>query len=196
MEKKLDVVAIIKNGIELGMKNLVPILVNSLLWILTIWIPYLNIGTTIGLAIGIVSKVSRGETISMTEIFDPKYRKYMGEFFLTGGLVMVGVSFGYMLFIIPGIVISIAWSFATLLAVDKGKNPAEAITKSNEVTYGNKAKMFLAYLVLAIAACVLCAIFTMIPAIGGILVLAVSVVVVFVVIGMQAYCYKELCAAA
>ena len=71
MEKKLEVVAIIKNGIELGMKNLVPILVNALLWVLTIWIPYINIGTTIGLAIGIVSKVSRGETISMTEIFDP-----------------------------------------------------------------------------------------------------------------------------
>ena len=196
MEKKLDVVAIIKNGIELGMKNLVPILVNALLWVLTIWIPYLNIGTTIGLAIGIVSKVSRGETISMTEIFDPKYRKYMGEFFLTGGLVMVGVSFGYMMFLIPGIVISIAWSFATLLAVDKGKNPTEAITKSNEVTYGNKGRMFLSYLVLIVAVVVLCAIFSMIPAIGFILVLAVYVAMIFVMIGMQAYCYKELCGAA
>ena len=36
MEKKLDVIAIVKNGIELGMKNLVPILVNALLWVLTI----------------------------------------------------------------------------------------------------------------------------------------------------------------
>ncbi len=195
MEKKLDVVAIIKNGIELGMKNLVPILVNALLWILTIWIPYINIGTTIGLAIGIVSKVSRGETISMTEIFDPKYRKYMGEFFLTGGLVMVGVSFGYVLFVIPGIIISIAWCFATLLAVDKGKNPTEAITMSNEVTYGNKGRMFLAYLVLTVVAAVLSAILVNIPVLGAILVLAIYVVVLFAAIGMQAYCYKELCGA-
>lgn len=196
MEKKLDVIAIVKNGIELGMKNLVPILVNALLWVLTIWIPYINIGTTIGLAIGIVSKVSRGETISMTEIFDPKYRKYMGEFFLTGGLVMVGVGFGYAMFIIPGIVISIAWGFATLLAVDKGKNPTDAITTSNEVTYGNKGRMFLAFLVLFVAAGILCAIFGMIPVLGGLLVLAVSVIVIFAAIGMQAYCYKELCGAA
>ncbi len=196
MEKKLEVIAIVKNGIELGMKNLVPILVNALLWVLTIWIPYINIGTTIGLAIGIVSKVSRGETISMTEIFDPKYRKYMGEFFLTGGLVMVGVGFGYALFIIPGLVISIAWCFATLLAVDKGKNPTDAITTSNEVTYGNKGTMFLAYLVLVVAVCILSAIFNFIPVIGGLLVLAVSGATIFVAIGMQADCYKELCGAA
>ncbi len=193
MEKKLDAIAVIKNGVEIGLKNMVPILVNVLLWVLTIWIPYLNIGTTIGLAVGIVAKASRGEAISMTEIFDPKYRKYMGEFFLTGGLVMMGTMFGYMLFIIPGIVISIAWMFATILAVDKGKNPTDAIMTSNNVTYGNKGRMFLAFLVLTIVYIVAVAIFSRIPVIGPILVLAAVIVVMFASVGMQAYCYKELC---
>lgn len=194
MEKKLEVVAIVKNGIGIGMTNLVPILVNVLLWILTCWIPYLNIGTTIGLAVGIVSKASKGEPIGMTEIFDPKYRKFMGEFFLTEGLVAVGAGIGCALFFIPGIVISIAWSFAPLLAVDKGKNPTESLTLSNNATYGNKGSMFLSYLALSVAASILCAIFAMIPVIGFLLVLAVVVLSMFTSIGIYAYCYKELCA--
>ena len=176
------------------MKNLVPILVNAVLWVLTIWIPYLNIGTTIGMMVGIVSKASKGETISMTEIFDPRYRKYMGEFFLTYGLVLMGVSAGMIFFFIPGIVIALAWSLALLLAVDKGINPVEAISKSNNATYGSKATIFLARLVLGVLIMILAAIFTRIPAIGPILCLALFVCAIFVGVGMQAYVYKTLTA--
>ena len=192
MEKKLTVADMLKEGVGIGMKNMVPILVNALLWILTIWIPYLNIGTTIGMMIGIVSKASKGETISMTEIFNPQYRKYMGEFFLTYGLVMMGVSAGMLFFIIPGVVIAMAWSLALLLAVDKGINPVEAISKSNNATYGYKATMFLAQFVLGAVIMILAAIFTRIPAIGPLLVLALMVCAIFVGIGMQAYVYKAL----
>jgi len=138
--KKLDIIATIKDGISIGMSNMVPIFVNVLLWALTCWIPYLNVGTTIGLWVGIVSKASRGEAIPMTEIFDSKYRKYMGEYFITSGLVGIGVFAGFLFVIIPGIVICIAWSLAQLLVIDKGKNPSEAIILSNEYTYGNKGK--------------------------------------------------------
>lgn len=194
MEKKLAVGAIIKDGLDIGLKNAVPILVNTLLWILTIWIPYLNIGTTIGMIVGIVSKASKGETISMTEIFNPAYRKYMGEFFLTSGLVSMGVFAGLIFFIIPGCVIAIAWSLALLLAVDKAKNPMEAISLSNKVTYGNKLTIFLAQLILMVVSGVLGMIFLKIPAIGWLLYLAVILLTVFVGIGMQAYIYKTLCA--
>ena len=108
MEKKLTVAAILKEGVGIGMKNVGPILVNALLWVLTVWIPYLNVGTTIGLVVGIVAKASKGEAISMNEIFDPKYRKYMGEFFLTYGLDVMGVTAGMMLFCLPGIVICLS----------------------------------------------------------------------------------------
>ncbi len=192
MEKKLTVAAILKEGIGIGMKNLVPILVNAVLWILTIWIPYLNIGTTIGMMIGIVSKASKGEAISMTEIFNPRYRKYMGEFFLTYGLVMMGVSAGMLFFLIPGFVIALAWSLALLLAVDKGLNPVEAISKSNNATYGSKATIWAANLVLGVVVMILSAIFTRIPGIGPLLVLALVVCAVFVGVGMQAYVYKTL----
>ena len=140
--KKLDIAATLKDGIEIGIKNIGPILVNVLLWVLTVWVPYLNVGTTIGLSVGIVSKAGRGEAISFTEIFDPKYRKYMGEFFLTIGLIALGVGIGIAFIIVPGIVIGLAWSLALLLVIDKGKRPVDSLALSNSLTYGNKWRMF------------------------------------------------------
>ena len=194
MDKKLAMGTIIKDGLDIGLKNAVPILVNVLLFVLTVWIPYLNIGTIIGLIVGIPAKASRGEAISMTEIFDPKYRKSKSEFFLTYGLVSVGVFAGCVFFLIPGCIIGIAWSLALLLAVDKGKASLEAISISNKVTYGNKGAIFLAELVLFVVAGILGAVFMMIPFVGWLLYLAVVIFTMFVSIGMQAYIYKTLCA--
>lgn len=132
----LTVGGIFTNSIKRGLQNLLPILVNTVLWILTLWIPYLNVGTSIGMMAGVVAKMSRGETISMTEIFNPVYRKRMGEFFLVVGLMFMGILSGFMFFIIPGYVIGIAWMLAPLFVVDKELNPLEAINKSNTVTYG------------------------------------------------------------
>lgn len=51
---------------------------------------------------------------------------------------------------VPGIVLSLAWTLGTLIAVDQGENPLTALVRSNEVTYGKKWTIFLAYLVLGI----------------------------------------------
>jgi len=199
--KKLEVIGTIREGIEIGVKNIGPILVNLILWALTCWIPYLNVGTTIGLFVGIVSKASRGEAIPFTEIFDPKYRRYMGEYFLTCGLVGLGVGIGLVFFIIPGYVIALAWYFAPILAIDKGKNPTEAISLSNSITYGNKWRifgiMFLVCLVLSIAVSILTGIGAATGSSGVIGFMALLSVIVclfgiFVCIGLQASIYKQL----
>jgi hypothetical protein len=201
MADKLAVVDTIKEGIGIGTRNIGPILVNVLLWIVTIWIPYINVGTTIGLTAGIVSKASRGEMIPMTEIFDSKYRKYMGEFFLASGLIGVGIGIGTIFAVIPGIVISLAWSLAILLVVDKGKNPTEAITMSNNCTYGYKAKMFGIYVLIYLLFFIILSIIfgigsasnndgvTFITSFIGILIMVFAV---FVCIGVQASIYKQL----
>ena len=201
--KKLAVIGTIKDGIAIGIKNIGPILVNILLWVLTVWIPYLNVGTTIGLAVGIVAKASRGEVILKTEIFNPKYRKYMGEFFLVSGLISIGVSIGTIFFIIPGIVICIAWILAILLVVDKGKNPTEALTLSNNYTYGNKWRIFwiysIVYLVFFIAVSILGGIgYAIAEDSDGLsfLISFIALVLVlftaFISIGLQASIYKQL----
>jgi len=194
MEKKLRVGDIIKNGIELGLKNIGPVLVNLILWILTCWIPYLNIGTTIGLTVGVIAKMAKDEPLSMTEIFNPEYRKYMGEFFLVNGLSGMGVAFGFILLLIPGFVISIAWKYASLLVVDKGKNPTEALSFSNKATYGNKATLFLAHLVFFIIISIpLGILIELNKSIGFLLAAIVGILGVFALLGIEAYCYRELC---
>jgi len=190
--KKLDIIATVKEGVSIGIASMVPIFVNVLLWLLTFWIPYLNVGTTIGLWVGIVSKASRGEAIPMTEIFDPKYRKYMGEYFLTSGLVGIGIGAGIVFFIIPGFVIGIAWSLAQLLVIDKGKNPSEAITLSNNCTYGNKGRIFCVYFLVFFACGIAGGILGLIPILGKILAFAVSILSMFALIGLKASIYRQL----
>ena len=183
-DKKLDIIVTVKEGFTIGITSMIPIFVNILLWVLTIWIPYLNVGTTIGLWVGIVSKASRGEAIPMTEIFDPNYRKHMGEYFLTSGLVGIGVG--------AGIVISIAWSLAILLVIDKEKNPSEAITLSNNCTYGNKGRIFCVYLLVFLASGIAGYILGLIPVLGKILAFAVFIITMFALIGLQASIYRQL----
>ncbi|MDR0323354.1 MAG: hypothetical protein LBI12_02770 [Treponema sp.] len=189
---KLGVIETIKDGFFIGVKNIGPILVNVILFIATCWIPYLNVGTVIGLSTGVITKASRGEPIPMTEIFDPKYRKFMGEFFLTAGLMSVGISVGMVLFVIPGFVIALAWSLALLLVVDKGKNPTEAISLSNNLTYGNKWRMFAVIFLPMLVFCIIIAILVNIPVVGWLFVVILYLFMIFVMIGIEASIYKKL----
>jgi uncharacterized membrane protein len=192
--EKFSVDGTIREGFSIGIKNVGSIIVNAILYILTIWIPYLNAGTTIGMTTGIISKASKGEAIPMTEIFDPKYRKYMGEYFLTTGLIGMGTSVGFLFFIIPGIVISLAWSLSLLLVVDKGKNPTEAISISNNCTYGYKWKMVGIYALVTVLFAVVIGLFYLIPGAGIVLILAASVFASVLYVGIQASIYKQLTA--
>jgi hypothetical protein len=120
----------------------------------------------------------------------------MGEYFLVCGLVALGITIGFVFFIIPGIVIGISWCFAVLITVDKGKNPSEAITLSNNATYGNKRWMFCIYLLICLAYTVIYVILTSIlwrvPALLFILSLAASIFLMVIAIGLQASLYKQL----
>ena len=40
MEEKLQFVPSLKDAFAIGMKNLVPIVLSVLLWLVTVWIPY------------------------------------------------------------------------------------------------------------------------------------------------------------
>ncbi len=150
MTQKIEVGEVVSNAFGKGIANILPLFVNALLWGLTIWIPYLNVGTTIGLMTGVLGKLASGEPLSMTEVFNPDYRKYMGQYFLVSIFVGMGTFMGYAFLIIPGIVISISWMFAPILVVNKGLQPLDAIQKSNEATYGNRMQIFLAQIVIGV----------------------------------------------
>ena len=139
--KKITVTGVLSEGIGLGIKNAVSMLGATVLWLLTIWIPYLNVGTTIAMNT-IPIELSKGKVISPLFIFDGKYRKYMGEYFTLIGLMYLAIIPALFFMIIPGIIISIGWSLAIYILLDKGVAPGEAMIRSNKATYGYKWTIF------------------------------------------------------
>ncbi|MBQ3203811.1 MAG: hypothetical protein IJB39_02390 [Alistipes sp.] len=140
--KKIELIPVISEGIQIGLKNFASIFVAVLLWLITIWVPYINVGTTIAI-LSLPVALSKGEGIlSPLFIFESKYRRYMGEFFTLIGLMWLSIFPALMFGIVPGIIIGIGWSLAIYILIDKGVAPGEALVQSNKATYGYKWTIF------------------------------------------------------
>ncbi|MCL1921000.1 MAG: zinc-ribbon domain-containing protein [Kiritimatiellaeota bacterium] len=172
---RLNFSDVMKAGFDTGVKNLFPLLGAWFLWVLTIWIPYINIGTTIAI-VNIPIELAKGKTFSPTSIFDKKYRQYMGEFFLVLGLKWMALQPAFALCVFPGIILMLAWSQAVFLVLDKGVNPAEALTLSNKMMDGNKwvscGINFLLGITFWLGIFFWARIMMIIPGVGGVLLLA------------------------
>ena len=48
-QKKLQVIPTLTEACQLGIKNVLPLILAVVLYGITLWIPYLNVGTTIGM---------------------------------------------------------------------------------------------------------------------------------------------------
>lgn len=192
----MNVSSIIKDGIGIGLKNFLSLVGVAILYSLTFWIPYLNVGTTIAL-ISLPAAMSRGEAISPTEIFAAKYRKNMGNFFLLCVFYFMAVVIGILFGVIPGIVLGYAWFIAFLLLVDKEMEPLQALAESNQRTYGKKMTIFLAFLGLGVVYAIVFMLVGLIfgdklSLIGSFISLALTLLYFPIQIGCQAVVYREL----
>ena len=200
MDKKLNIIATIKDGIAIALVNFLSLILTTLLFIVTVWIPYLNVGTTIAME-SLPAELAKGKVINPLFIFESKYRKNMGEFFilmaLMTGAISVGLGFGF----IPGIVIAIAWDFAIVLFVDKDMSALDALRESNRLTYGHKARIFGISALVIISLCIVCSIILGIfgigeigwlEAIGGILVAVLVIFAIPALLGVEASIYRQL----
>ena len=202
MNKKIDIMATVKDGIAIALVNFVSLILTTVLYVLTLWIPYLNVGTTIAMC-SLPAEMAKGGAINPLFIFKGEYRKNMGEFFILMSFMMGAISVGFMFMFIPGIVISIAFGFASVLFVDKNMSALEALRESNKITYGNKWRIFGAEFVLCfalgIATAIINAIFGIgeigwLEAIGNIIVVLLILFVVPAIYGVEASIYKQLTA--
>ena len=148
--KKLSIIATIKDGVAIALVNYLSLVAAAALYLLTLWIPYLNVGTTIAMA-SLPAEMAKGNVVNPLFIFKGEYRKNMGEFFILMSLMYGAIGVGFLFMGIPGMVLSVAWSFAAVLFVDKGMNALEALRESNRLTYGNKWRIFGAEALLAVA---------------------------------------------
>lgn len=195
MEEKLQFVPSLKDAFAIGVKNLVPIVLSVLLWLVTVWIPYVNVGTTIALAT-LPVKLSKGEMISPMFIFDSEYRHCMGEYFILQALISSAVSVACLFLLIPAVVLSFSWMLAVYLLVGK-KNWALCLSESNRLMMGYKFKAFClkfaVSLALLVVSYVLFSMFDAMADLLGVLVVLLCVLAgVCVMLSVDAVIYREL----
>lgn len=191
IERKITIGNVIQEGIGIGLKNSVSLFVAVLLWLITFWIPYLNVGTTIALST-IPIELSKGKVVSPTFIFDAKYRKYMGEYFNLIGLMFLSILPAFFFMVIPAYVIAIGWSLAIFIMLDKGVSPSEALVQSNKATYGYKWTIFFINLIIGLAFVIAASILKLIPFLGGILAFVLYLIFIVTSLGCSAVIYRDL----
>ncbi len=188
--------SIVMNGFKLGFKNFGSILGALILYVITIWIPYLNVGTTIAL-LALIPAIAKGEDLNPTGIFQKKYRENFGDFFLILAFMTVGLTLGYVFLVIPGMVLSIAWCLALYLLIDKDLSPLEALKSSNRLTYGKKWSIFFGILLLGIILGVIVTALTFVgemfgETIGSIFAILSSLIIMPIYLGAYAHIYQKL----
>jgi uncharacterized membrane protein len=200
MAKKLEIIPTIQEGITLALVNYLSIVAAVALYVVTLWIPYLNVGTSIAMA-SLPAEMAKGSVINPLFIFKAEYRRNMGEFFILMSLMIGAIWVGFLFGIIPGIVISYAWFIAVILFVDKDMSALEALRESNKLTYGNKMRIFgieiLLIVVLCIALSIIAGIFSIghigwLQSIGSFINFVLIIFFVPAKIGVEAVIYKHL----
>lgn len=141
MKRKLEITATFKEAATIGKKNALPLLLTGIIYVLTLWIPYINIGTSIAMAT-LPGKLAQGESISPLFIFDSVYRRQIGNFLLYTGL--------YIMMLIPAVlflnvvipVLLIMYSLSLFIMIDEDTTPIEALEMSRKATCGFKWTIF------------------------------------------------------
>lgn len=190
--KKITFDSVLKDGLAMGIKNFPSLLLVAVLYVVTIWIPYLNVGTTIAVY-NIPLELSKGNIINPLFIFDSRFRRQMPEFFTLIGIKGIAQCLAYLFLWIPGVILSLAWSMAVYLMFDKKIDPTEALVKSNEITYGYKVTLFLVGLCIGLAMGIIMAVcYAINDTFGNIITIILCLLAAPVMWGCNAAAYKGL----
>ena len=186
--EKLDIMKTIRDGVQYGLKNFFPLLLMVILYMVTFWIPYLNVGTTIGLYKAVIG-IGRGETIDPVSIFSKDNFKNLGNFFLLMGLISIGTVAAAAFMFFPAIVLSIAWSFALYFLIDKHASPLKALQLSYDSTFGNKWRIFFLGLLCGLLIAVICLVLGLIPKVGPFLAVIACFLCAAILVAIQGVMY-------
>ena len=188
--KKLEVIPTLTEAFRLGIRNVIPLILTVLLYALTCWIPYLNVGTTVGLY-RIIIDLSKGKTVDPLSIFKKENFKNMGGFFLMLGFLTVGITASMIFLFIPAFIMGIAWGYAIYIFLEKKVSPLKALMLSDKATYGEKWTIFFISLLFGIVAGVLCGIFSAIPKVGIVFVILIVICLCAVAVALEAVLYRH-----
>lgn len=89
----------------------------------------------VGIGIIYISlKLIDGQTVVKEDIF--RRANVLIKLLIAGALYGIFVTLGFLLFIIPGIILAVRWQFVRWAVVDSGLGPMAALSKSWEMTRG------------------------------------------------------------
>lgn len=195
--KRLDFATVLTDAWEIGTKHAPSIIAAVILFLLTVWIPYINMGTLIALTL-LPVRLARDERIEALSIFRSEYRRRMGDFLLTAAFKQAAIVLGTAMLVVPGLVLAFSWKLAYWCLTEHGMNPLEAIRASADATYGSKWRLFFVFFAVVFCAVVVgLALHTICRAIGvslvsTIVLFAFVVLVLSVVTALDAAVWKQL----
>ncbi len=88
---------------------------------------------------------SYGERPSLGSCFGVAFKRAL-PLFLTLMLAALGIMLGYLLLIVPGIILALMWSVAMPASVLEGLGAIESLGRSRQLTKGSKGMIFLTHL--------------------------------------------------
>lgn len=105
--KRVDIAAAAADTFAIATRHAPSIIAAVILFLLTLWVPYVNLGTLIALTV-LPVRLARDERIEALSIFRSEYRRRMGDFLLTAALKQAALALGTALLVIPGVVLALA----------------------------------------------------------------------------------------
>ncbi len=136
-QEKLSFSRTMSEGFSLGFSNCLSFIGAMLLYILTVWIPYINIGTTMAM-VTLPLLYARGESFSPLIIFESRYRRGMGNYLLLEVFRNAVIALSAIFMFFPSIVMTFTYMLSPLFLVDKEQDPISAMQSSSRATYGSK----------------------------------------------------------
>ena len=109
--------------------------------------------------------IDSAEHLSFTDLWTPQH---LGSFAFTTIVYGLMVFVGFILFIIPGVILMLTFFFPFYPIVDRGLGPWQALTYSKRITYGHRWQLLLFFLtcillILAGALALLIGLFIVLP---------------------------------
>ena len=136
--KRVDIAAAAADTFAIATRHAPSIIAAVILFLLTLWVPYVNLGTLIALTL-LPVRLARDERIEALSIFRSEYRRRMGDFLLTAALKLAALTLGTALLVIPGVVLALAWKPAYWCLAEHDKSPLEAIRAAEAATRGSSS---------------------------------------------------------
>ena len=94
-------------------------------------------------------RIEKGETVTVANTFD-SIRDVMVNLIIMSALKSLLISIGFLLFVIPGIYLTVSYIFSELLIVDRKMDPWEALEESRKMVTKNWFLYFAFLLTIAV----------------------------------------------